>query len=86
MAMAALIAAGTRSHPRIFRSCRSDSFGAYPVGFQMLTALMSMLGGIPIYRSAMLMEASTLAFLTLAFMVLCGWSGTGRPVPWWRYS
>jgi hypothetical protein len=44
-----------------------DNFGAYPVGFQALIALMSMLGGIPIYRGAMFMEVSILAFLTLAF-------------------
>jgi hypothetical protein len=44
-----------------------DGFGAYPAGFQTLTALMSILGKMPIYRAAMLMEATTLTFLTLAF-------------------
>jgi hypothetical protein len=44
-----------------------DGFGAYPAGFQTLTALMSMLGHMPIYRAALLMEATTLTFLTLAF-------------------
>jgi hypothetical protein len=44
-----------------------DRFGAYPVGFQALTALMSLLGDMPVYRSALLMEASTLALLTFAF-------------------
>ena len=44
-----------------------DSFGAYPTGFQTLIALASLLGGMPVYRSALLMEAATLALLTLAF-------------------
>ena len=44
-----------------------DSFGAYPAGFQTLTALISILGNMPIHRAAMLMEATTLTFLTLAF-------------------
>ena len=65
--MAALIAAGNTVPTSHLPLLPIDSFGAYPVGFQALTALMSMLGGIPIYRSAMFMEASTLAFLTLAF-------------------
>jgi hypothetical protein len=65
--MAALIAAGDTVPSSHLPLLPIASFGAYPVGFQALTALMSMLGGIPIYRSAMLMEASTLAFLTLAF-------------------
>lgn len=65
--MAALIAAGDTVPSSHLPLLPIDSFGAYPVGFQVLTALMSRLGGIPIYRSAMLMEASTLAFLTLAF-------------------
>jgi hypothetical protein len=65
--MAALIAAADTVPSSHLPLLPIDSFGAYPVGFQVLTALMSMLGGIPIYRSAMLMEASTLAFLTLAF-------------------
>jgi hypothetical protein len=65
--MAALIAAGDTVPSSHLPLLPIDSFGAYPVGFQALTALMSLLGGIPIYRSAMFMEASTLAFLTLAF-------------------
>jgi hypothetical protein len=65
--MAALIAARDTVPSSHLPLLPIDSFGAYPVGFQALTALMSMLGGIPIYRSAMRMEASTLAFLTLAF-------------------
>jgi hypothetical protein len=44
-----------------------DGFGAYPAGFQTLTALMSILGNMPIYRAALLMEATALTFLTLAF-------------------
>jgi hypothetical protein len=44
-----------------------DRFGAYPAGFQALMALMSLLGGLPVYRSALLMEVSTLSLLTLAF-------------------
>jgi hypothetical protein len=44
-----------------------DRFGAYPAGFQALMALMSLLGGLPVYRSALLMEVSTLTLLTLAF-------------------
>jgi hypothetical protein len=44
-----------------------DRFGAYPAGFQTLTALMSLLGQLPVYRSALLMEAGTLSLLTLAF-------------------
>jgi hypothetical protein len=44
-----------------------DGFGAYPAGFQTLTALMSILGDMPIYRAALLMEATALTFLTLAF-------------------
>jgi hypothetical protein len=65
--MAALIAAGDTVPSSHLPLLPIDSFGAYPVGFQALTALMSILGSIPIYRSSMLMEASTLAFLTLAF-------------------
>jgi hypothetical protein len=65
--MAALIVAGDTVPSSHLPLLPIDSFGAYPAGFQALTALMSMLGGIPIYRSAMFMEASTLAFLTLAF-------------------
>jgi hypothetical protein len=65
--MAALIAAWDTIPASHLPLLPIDSFGAYPVGFQALAALMSMLGGIPIYRSAMLMETSTLAFLTLAF-------------------
>jgi hypothetical protein len=65
--MAALIAAGDTVPSSHLPLLPIDSFGAYPAGFQALTALMSMLGGIPIYRGAMFMEASTLAFLTLAF-------------------
>jgi hypothetical protein len=65
--MAALIAARDTVPSSHLPLLPIDSFGAYPAGFQTLTALMSMLGGIPIYRSAMFMEASTLAFLTLAF-------------------
>jgi hypothetical protein len=65
--MAALIAAadGVPSSHRPLLPI--DSFGAYPAGFQTLTALMSILGNMPIYRAAMLMEATTLTFLTLAF-------------------
>ena len=44
-----------------------DRFGAYPAGFQALMALMSLLGGLPVYRSALLMEVTTLSLLTLAF-------------------
>jgi hypothetical protein len=44
-----------------------DSFGAYPAGFQTLMALMSILGDMPIYRAALLMEVTALTFLTLAF-------------------
>jgi hypothetical protein len=44
-----------------------DGFGAYPAGFQTLTALMSILGDMPIYRAALLMEVTTLTFLSLAF-------------------
>jgi hypothetical protein len=44
-----------------------DGFGAYPAGFQTLTALMSILGDMPIYRAALLMEVTALTFLTLAF-------------------
>jgi hypothetical protein len=44
-----------------------DGFGAYPAGFQTLTALMSILGGMPIYRAALLTEVTALTFLTLAF-------------------
>ena len=44
-----------------------DGFGAYPAGFQTLIALASLLGGMPVYRSALLVEAATLALLTLAF-------------------
>jgi hypothetical protein len=65
--MAALIAAADTVPSSHLPLLPLDSFGAYPAGFQALTALMSILGGIPIYRSAMLMEVSTLAFLTLAF-------------------
>ena len=64
--MAALIAASNTLPTSHLPLLPIDSFGAYPVGFQVLTALMSMFGGIPIYRSAMFMEVSTLAFLTLA--------------------
>ena len=64
--MAALIAAGNTLPTSHLPLLPIDSFGAYPVGFQVLTALMSRFGGIPIYRSAMFMEVSTLAFLTLA--------------------
>jgi hypothetical protein len=65
--IAALIAAGDTVPSSHLPLLPIDSFGAYPVGFRALTALISLLGGIPIYRSAMFMEASTLAFLTLAF-------------------
>jgi hypothetical protein len=65
--MAALIAAEDMVPCSHLPLLPIDSFGAYPAGFQALTALMSMLDDIPIYRSAMLMESSTLAFLTLAF-------------------
>jgi hypothetical protein len=65
--LAALIAAGDTSPTSHLPLLPVDNFGAYPVGFQALIALMSMLGGIPIYRGAMFMEVSTLAFLTLAF-------------------
>jgi hypothetical protein len=44
-----------------------EGFGAYPAGFQTLTALMSILGDIPIYRAALLMEVTALTFLSLAF-------------------
>jgi hypothetical protein len=44
-----------------------ESFGAYPAGFQTMIALISLLGDLPILRSALLMEAVTLIFLTLAF-------------------
>jgi hypothetical protein len=44
-----------------------DGFGAYPAGFQTLTALMSILGDMPIYRAALLMEVTALIFITLAF-------------------
>jgi hypothetical protein len=75
--MAALIAARDTVPSSHLPLLPIDSFGAYPVGFQALTALMSTLGGIPIYRSAMLMEACTLAFLTLAFyaFVRVFWDG-----------
>jgi hypothetical protein len=65
--MAALIAA-TDGVPSSHRPLLPiDGFGAYPAGFQILTALMSILGNLPIYRAALLMEATTLTFLTLAF-------------------
>jgi hypothetical protein len=64
--IAALIAASDTLPTSHLPLLPVESFGAYPVGFQVLTALMSMFGGIPIYRGAMFMEASTLAFLTLA--------------------
>jgi hypothetical protein len=65
--MAALIAARDTVPSSHLPLLPIDSFGAYPAGFQVLTALMSIVGAIPIYRSAVLMEATTLAFLTLAF-------------------
>jgi hypothetical protein len=65
--LAALIAVGNTVPTSHLPLLPVDSFGAYPVGFQALTALMSMLGGVPIYRGAMFMEVSTLALLTLAF-------------------
>jgi hypothetical protein len=65
--LAALIAAGNTVPTTHLPLLPVDNFGAYPVGFQALIALMSMLSGIPIYRGAMFMEVSTLAFLTLAF-------------------
>jgi hypothetical protein len=65
--IAALIAMGDTVPTSHLPLLPVDGFGAYPVGFQVLTALMSMLGGVPIYRGAMFMEVSTLAFLTLAF-------------------
>jgi hypothetical protein len=65
--MAALIAA-TDGVPFSHRPLLPiDGFGAYPAGFQTLTALMSILGKMPIYRAVMLMEATVLTFLTLAF-------------------
>jgi hypothetical protein len=56
-----------------------DRFGAYPAGFQALMALMSLLGGLPVYRSALLMEVTSLSLLTLAFyrFLRVFW---GRPV------
>jgi len=44
-----------------------EGFGAYPLGFHTLTALISLLGGGPVFRGALLMEAITFAFLTFAF-------------------
>jgi hypothetical protein len=44
-----------------------ESFGAYPAGFQTMIALISLLGHLPIFRSALLMEGVTLSLLTLAF-------------------
>lgn len=44
-----------------------DGFGAYPAGFQVLTALISLVGDLPVFRSALLMEVITLGFLTFAF-------------------
>jgi hypothetical protein len=65
--MAALIAA-TNGVPSSHRPLLPiEGFGAYPAGFQTLTALMSILGNMPIYRAALLMEATGLTFLTLAF-------------------
>ena len=65
--MAALIAA-TDGVPSSHRPLLPiDSFGAYPAGFQTLMALMSILGDIPIHRAALLMEVTSLTFLTLAF-------------------
>jgi hypothetical protein len=65
--MAALIAAVDTVPSSHLPLLPIDGFGAYPAGFQALIALMSLLGDMPIYRSALLMEVSTLAFLTLAF-------------------
>jgi hypothetical protein len=44
-----------------------DGFGAYPVGFSVLTALISLVGDLPVFRSALLMEVITVSFLTVAF-------------------
>lgn len=44
-----------------------DGFGAYAVGFHTLTALISLVGGTPVYRSALLMEGITFGLLTAAF-------------------
>jgi hypothetical protein len=68
--IAALIVAGDSAPSSHQPLLPIDGFGAYPVGFQALTALMSLLGDLPVFRSALLMEASTLSLLTLAFYSL----------------
>lgn len=43
-----------------------DGFGGYAAGFHTLTALISLLGGMPVYRSALLMETITFGLLSAA--------------------
>jgi hypothetical protein len=46
-----------------------DGFGAYAVGFQTLTALISLFGGVSVFRSALFMDAMTFGLLTVALYV-----------------
>ena len=56
--MAALIAAGNTVPTSHLPLLPIDSFGAYPVGFQALTALMSMFGGYPFIAARCLWKSA----------------------------
>lgn len=65
--MAALIVHYNGPPPSHYPILPIQGFGGYAAGFQTLTALMSLLGGNPVFRTALLMEAITFGFLTLSF-------------------
>jgi hypothetical protein len=71
MSMHSYMAALIMAHDTVPSSHRPllpiDGFGAYPAGFQVLTALIALVGDLPVFRSALLMEVITLSFLTFAF-------------------
>jgi hypothetical protein len=65
--IAALIVAYNGVPPSHHPLLPIDGFGAYAAGFHTLTALISLLAGIPVYRSALLMETVAFGMLTMAF-------------------
>jgi hypothetical protein len=47
-----------------------DTFGTFPVGFHVHTALVALTAGLPIYRAALVVTCLTHAFLTFALFAL----------------
>ena len=67
----AKLIAYNNSVPRSFRPILPiDSFSAYPVGFATVSALLSLVGKVEVYRAGYIFSCLTYAFLTMGLYIL----------------